>query len=83
MVSSMPPRYYCNKVKGNLIHATSCFLGLNQHNNSVSNSALLDLVLTNINDLRVSVLNYPMVASDNCHPPLNGPTAHIGPWPPH
>jgi hypothetical protein len=63
--------YYYNKIKGNLIHAPSCFLGLNQHNNSVSNSALLDLVFTNINDLRVSVSNYPVVAPNNHHPPHN------------
>jgi hypothetical protein len=34
--------YYYNKIKGNFIYVTSCFLGLNQHNNSISNSALLD-----------------------------------------
>jgi hypothetical protein len=63
--------YYYNKVKGNLIYATSCFLGLNQHNNSVPNRALLDLVFTNINELCVSLSNYPVVAPDNYHPPLN------------
>jgi hypothetical protein len=63
--------YYCNKIKGNLINATSCFLGLNRHNNSIPNSALPDLVSTNINDLRVSTSNDPMVVSNNCHPPLN------------
>jgi hypothetical protein len=52
-----------------LIHTTSCFLGLNQHNSSVSNSAL-DLVFTNINDLCVSISNYPVVTSDNYHSPL-------------
>jgi hypothetical protein len=46
--------YYCNKIKENLIHAISCFLGLNQHN-YVSHSALLDLVFTNISDLSVSI----------------------------
>jgi hypothetical protein len=55
-----------------IIHTTSCFLGLYQHNSSVPNSALLDLVLTtNIKDLRVSVSHFPMVAPDNCHPPLH------------
>jgi hypothetical protein len=63
--------YYYNKIKGNLIDATSCFLSLNQHNNSTSNNALLDLVFTNINNLCVSFSNYPVVAPDNYHPPLN------------
>jgi hypothetical protein len=38
--------HYYSKSKGNLIHATSCLLGLYQHNSSVPNSALLGLVLT-------------------------------------
>jgi hypothetical protein len=38
--------HYYNKIKGNLIHATTCFLGLNQYNNSVPNSALIDTVFT-------------------------------------
>jgi hypothetical protein len=54
----LPNCHYCSKSKGNLIHATSCLLGLYQHNSSVPNSALLDLVLTNINDLRVSVSDF-------------------------
>jgi hypothetical protein len=62
--------YYYNKIKGNLIHATSCFLGHNQHN-SVPNSALLDVVFTNINDLWISISDYPMTAPDNYHPPLS------------
>jgi hypothetical protein len=69
--TSLPNCHYCSKVKGNLIHATSCLLGLYQHNSSVPNSALLDLVLTNINDLRVSVYDFPIVAPDNYHPPLH------------
>jgi hypothetical protein len=60
--------HYYSEIKGNLIHATSCLLGLYQHNSSVPNSALFDLVLTNINDLRVSVSAFPMVAPDNYHP---------------
>jgi hypothetical protein len=67
----LPNCHYYSKIKGNLIHATSCLLGLYQHNSSVPNSALLDRVLTNINDLRVSVSDFPMVAPDNYHPPLH------------
>jgi hypothetical protein len=54
-----------------LIYATFFFLSLNQRNNSTSNNSLLDLVFTNINDLHVSLSNYPVVAPDNYHPPLN------------
>jgi hypothetical protein len=67
----LPNCHYYSKIKGYLTHATSCLLGLYQHNSSVPNSALLDLVLTNINDLRVSVSDFPMVAPDNYHPPLH------------
>jgi hypothetical protein len=38
---------------------------------TISNSALLDLVFTNINDICVSLSNYPVVSPDNYHPPLN------------
>jgi hypothetical protein len=51
-------------------HANSCFLDLNQHNSSVPNDALLDLILTNVNDLFVSISYYPIVTLDNYHPPL-------------
>jgi hypothetical protein len=68
--TSLSNSYYYNKIKGNSLYTTSCFLGLNQHNSYVPNSALLDLVFTNISDLSVSVSNYPLVAPDNYHPPL-------------
>jgi hypothetical protein len=67
----LPNCHYYSKIKGNLIQATSCLLGLYQHNSSVANGTLFDLVLTNINDLRVSVSDFPTVAPDNYHPPLH------------
>jgi hypothetical protein len=42
---------YYNKMKGNVMHATFCCFGINQHNNCVLNSALLNLVFTNINGM--------------------------------
>jgi hypothetical protein len=63
--------HYYSKIKDNLIHATSCLPDLYQHNSSVPNSALLDHVLTNVNDLRISVSDFPMVAPDNYHPRLH------------
>jgi hypothetical protein len=67
----LPNRHYYSKIKSNLVHAICCLLGLYQHNSSVQNIALLDLVLTIINDLRVSVSDFPMIAPYNYHPPLS------------
>jgi hypothetical protein len=69
--TTLPNCHYCSKIKGNLIHATSRLLALYQHNSSVANNALLDLILTNINDLRVSVSDFPMVVPANYHPPFH------------
>jgi hypothetical protein len=68
--TSFSNSYYYNKIKGNSLYTTLCFLGLNEHNNCVPNSALLDLVFTNISKLSVSISYYPLVAPDNYHPPL-------------
>jgi hypothetical protein len=62
---------YCyNKIKENIIYATSCFFGPNQNNSCVTNSALLNLAFTDISDISVSVSHYLMVTPDNYHPPL-------------
>jgi hypothetical protein len=47
--------YYYNVIEGNLVHATSCFLGFNEHNNYLTNDALLDRAFTNIKDLFISI----------------------------
>jgi hypothetical protein len=60
-----------HKIKGNLIYAAYNFLGLDEHNNSVSCSALLALVFTNVNGLRVYITTYPLVTHGNYHPELN------------
>jgi hypothetical protein len=39
---TFPNSYYYNKIKGNSIHATTCFLGLEQRNCPILNDALLD-----------------------------------------
>jgi hypothetical protein len=69
MCTPLPKAHY-SKIKGNLFHATICFLGLNQHNDTVPNGSLLDLVFTNISDLNISISNFSMVSSDKYHPPL-------------
>jgi hypothetical protein len=38
-----------------MMHSISCFHDVNQHNISITNSLLLDLVLTNINDLSLYI----------------------------
>jgi hypothetical protein len=63
--------FYCNsKSKEDFIYATSCFLRLNQQKSCVQNNVLLDLVLTNINNLSVSVSGNMLVATDYYHQPL-------------
>jgi hypothetical protein len=66
----LPNSHYYNKIKENSIHASTCFFGLHQHNNSAVNSALLDLVFSNISDLGVSISSFPVVTPDKYHPPL-------------
>jgi hypothetical protein len=62
--------YYYNKIKGNSIHMTTCFLGFDRLNNTIENSALLDLVFSNISDLSISVSSSLVVTPDKYHPPL-------------
>jgi hypothetical protein len=50
---------------------SSCLFGSNRHRNSAPYSVLLVVVFTRINDFRVSVSVYPVVASGNYHPPSN------------
>jgi hypothetical protein len=69
--TSLSGSYYYNRIKGNLIHATFGFLGLNQHNNSVPISALLDLLFTNINNICISVSNYSMATLITINSHLN------------
>lgn len=59
IVTWLSNSYYCNKIKENFIHAASAFF-LNQYDNSVPRSELLDLVST---DISVSTSNYPVLAS--------------------
>lgn len=63
--------YYYNIIKRNLVLASSYFLCLNPHSSSFLNNAFLDLLYTDISDLHISVLSYPLVGSDNYHSPLN------------
>jgi hypothetical protein len=64
----LPNSYSCNKVKGNSIHTATCFLCLVQHNDSVVNSGLLDLVFANVNDSIGSTSNSSVVNLYQHHP---------------
>jgi hypothetical protein len=62
--------YFYNKIKGNSIHTVNYFLGLDQRDNSVINSALFDLVFSNISDLSAFISSSPVVTPGKYHPPL-------------
>jgi hypothetical protein len=65
------PNSYCyKKIKGNHIYTATCFLGFDQRNNSTVNSALLDLVFSDISDISAYISSSPVVTSDKYHPPL-------------
>jgi hypothetical protein len=69
-IGMSPDPYYYNKIKGNSIHMATCFLFLDQQNNSIINSALLDLVSSNISDLSASLSSSLVVTPEKYHPPL-------------
>lgn len=64
------PVIYCNEIKENYIHATSCFICLCRTTTLLPNRALLALALTNANDIHLSVLitSYLTVIPDNYSP---------------
>jgi hypothetical protein len=62
--------YYYNKIKENSIHTPTCFLGLDQRNNSIIGCALINLVFSDISDINASISHYPVVTPDNYHPPF-------------
>jgi hypothetical protein len=58
------------KLKGDVIHSATCFLGLIQHNYSDSGRNFLDLVFSNFADLTVDHPANGLVQLDNFHPPF-------------
>jgi hypothetical protein len=58
------------KLKGDVIHSATCFLGLSQHNYCDSGSNLLELVFSNFADLTVDHPANGVVQPDNFHPPF-------------
>jgi hypothetical protein len=64
----LPNSYYYIKMKRNSIHTATSFLGLDQRNNSIINSALLDLVFSNVSHISASISSSPVVTSAYYHP---------------
>jgi hypothetical protein len=62
--------YFHNTIKEKPILTAICFLGLDEHNNSIINSALRDLELADISDINASISSSSVVTPDKYHPPL-------------
>jgi hypothetical protein len=60
--------HFYTKLKGDVTHSATCFLGLSQHNYSDSGSNLLDLVFSSFADLTVDHPANRLVQPDNFHP---------------
>jgi hypothetical protein len=65
-----PNCHFYTKLKGDVIHSATCFLGLSQLNYSDSGSNLLDLVFSYFADLTVAHPVNGLVQPDNFHPPF-------------
>jgi hypothetical protein len=67
------PCEYCqfySKLRGDAIHASTCFLGLGECVDADHSSNILDLVFSNITDLHITFPDTSMVKPDVYHPPL-------------
>jgi hypothetical protein len=65
-----PNCHFYTKLKGDVIHSSTCFLGLNQHNYPDSGSNLLDLVFSIFFYLSVDHAEHCLVQPDHFHSPL-------------
>jgi hypothetical protein len=71
-VSGLPHAntHYYTKLRGEVIHNASCFLGLTQYNLTIQSKNLLHLVFPNFTDLAVSNSYIDLVELDTLHPSL-------------
>jgi hypothetical protein len=67
---SLPNSYYYSKLKGDAIYTSTCLLNLNQCTDNVGSSNLLDLIFSNLSDLRITPVDPGRIKPDNYHPPL-------------
>jgi hypothetical protein len=62
--------HYYTKIGGDVFHSAACYLGLSQHNLTIQNKNLLDLVFANVSCVNVTISNFDLVESDAVHPSL-------------
>jgi hypothetical protein len=62
--------HYYTKIRGEDVHSAACFLGLSQHNLTIQNKNLLDLVFANFSCVNVTISNLDLVEPDALHPSL-------------
>jgi hypothetical protein len=67
---SLPNSHYYSKLKGDAIYTSTCLLNLNQCIDNVGSPNLLDLIFSNLSDLRITPVNPGLIKPDNYHPPL-------------
>ncbi|PNF31813.1 hypothetical protein B7P43_G09329, partial [Cryptotermes secundus] len=68
--SPLPNCHYYAKLKGDAIYTSACLLGLRQYAVAVDNHNLLDLVFSNLTDLKPGPSYSDLVKPDPYHPPL-------------
>jgi hypothetical protein len=57
-------------IRGEVVHSAACFLGLSQHNLTIQNKNLLDLVFDNFSCVNITISNLDLVEPDTLHPSL-------------
>jgi hypothetical protein len=62
--------HYYTKIRGDVVYRAACFLGLSQHNLTIQNKNLLDLVFANFSCVNVTISNLDLVEPDVLHPSL-------------
>jgi hypothetical protein len=58
------------KLEGDVVHSAACYLGLSQHNLTIQNKNLLELVFANFSCVNVTISNLDLVEPDALHPSL-------------
>jgi hypothetical protein len=59
--------HYYTKVRGEVVHSAASFLGLSQHNLTIQNKTLLDIVFANFSCVNVTISKLDLVEPDAIH----------------
>jgi hypothetical protein len=62
--------HYYTKIRGDVVHSATCYLGLSQYNLTIQNKNLLDLVFANFSCVNVTISNLDLVEPDALQPSL-------------